>query len=533
MVLGGSLLRKIKRNFYLVLMAIAMLSSSIYVISERSSAAALPTVSMTWPTSGASINAGSNNKASIQFKVRVADADTASGLKTQVLYMKTSDGDGRSVSDTWHNFGSLKTRDPYVSDTSTTLKTTPNNVSNQYVNSYGWSCWMSWATGPANCDTAYLGARPAHRNNDTYFPPINFDPGTYRVAAHGMQPSYSYGPWIGKSPYITFTVKKYVAPPPPPPPPSVTKTPAKKTPAKKTAPVVTTAPADTAVAIVEDKEPPTVPTDLLVEYSKEDSAVSLRWSPSSDNSRVEGYEIERLEKDQTEWEKISTSENPEYIDFNFEPQKTYSYRVRAYDPMKNYSEYSNLVEIAVGAFEPNVTVKDGGKVSDADNKVTAEFNPSAVAEDLFVSIEKTDFSEFSLEKNSKTVGNVYDVRAKNSKGDEITSFKSQLTLKFNYSKTDAKGANTGTIRMATVSDGKLDYLRTSLDPKTREVRTITDHLSIYMLVAEKSSPLLTFLRVLLWIFVIIGVAFGGYFGWTYYQKQKYQKEHRDDYIYKH
>lgn len=196
----------------------------------------------------------------------------------------------------------------------------------------------------------------------------------------------------------------------------------------------------------------------------------------------------------------------------------------------------NLSENTVLApqkFTPNVTAREGGEVSDAEKKLTVTFGAGSVPEDLSVTAEETTARDFTLPKGSQIIGNLYDLRARNSKGAEVTNFKAQITLKFSYSKEEAKGILPGTIKIATLKDGELNYLRTRGDLKNKEVSTVIDHFSVYLITAERSNPILIFLQIILWILVVLGIAFGGYFGWNRYQRQKYQKEHQDDYIYKH
>lgn len=529
-------MRKIKRNFYLVIGVIALLSSSIYIISERGYAASPPTTAQISPVNNATITTDASGATNVTFVAKAGDHDGIYGLLIQVQYRKIKDASGRAVSDKWHNFGTSATRDPTVPNSSTVYNTVPNGIKSNLVGNTGWSCIMDWGGRPApsSCNVTWSDGtrtgKPAFRYHSVYSLPVRLSAGTYEWTAHSWDRDLLSTSWTSRW-YFNIVVPP--SPPPPPPPPTPTPAP---TPDESSGDSEVAAAPDTTediVAPVEDKEPPSAPSNLTAGYSAEDSIIDLLWSPASDNNKVAGYEIERVEKDQTNWEKIDDSESEEYTDFNFEPQKTYFYRVRAYDQAKNYSEYSNVAEVTVGNFEPNISAKDGGKISDPDGKMTLEFGAGAVSEDIFVSIEKTDKADINFEKNTKQAGSAYEVRAKNAKGEEVTSFRSQVTFKFNYSKNDIKGSNPGTIKIATIKDGKPEYLRTNLDAKGKEAKTLSDHLSAYVLIAEKSSPLLTFLRVLLWIFIIIAIAFGGYFGWIYYQKQKYKKDHRDDYIYKH
>jgi hypothetical protein len=297
---------------------------------------------------------------------------------------------------------------------------------------------------------------------------------------------------------------------------------------------VTSLPQTTALSVVpEDKVAPSIPTGLMTDYIKDESVIVVSWAASTDNIEVAGYEVERTLKDVINWQKQDKLDVLSTTDFTFEPNKTYQYRVRAFDITGNYSDYSTISEITTGMFEPNVTVKAGGTVIDGEQKVTADFATSSIPEDLFITIEKSNERNFENSPKSELVGDVYEFRAKNSKGEEITQFNAQISLKFTYSKNDIRGANAKTIKIATIKDGKLDLLRTKVDTKNREASTVVDHFSMFLLVADKTNPLLIFLQVLLWLFVIIGIGFGGYYAWTYYQKTQYQKAHRDDYIYKH
>ena len=89
-----------------------------------------------------------------------------------------------------------------------------------------------------------------------------------------------------------------------------------------------------AVATVsEDEEAPSVPgTPELKAVTG--SSVTIRYTPSSDNSKVAGYEIYR------DGEKICTTEKTVYKDSGLKSDTEYTYTVRAYDESGNISEYS-------------------------------------------------------------------------------------------------------------------------------------------------------------------------------------------------
>ncbi|MBW7477871.1 hypothetical protein K0T92_24485, partial [Paenibacillus oenotherae] len=72
--------------------------------------------------------------------------------------------------------------------------------------------------------------------------------------------------------------------------------------------------------------------------------VTLTWSASTDNIKVEGYEITRTEGANTTTIPVNATT---YIDSTVVAGKTYKYKVRAKDAKPNFSDYSNEVTIAV------------------------------------------------------------------------------------------------------------------------------------------------------------------------------------------
>jgi len=299
----------------------------------------------------------------------------------------------------------------------------------------------------------------------------------------------------------------------------------------------TTQPASTNIAApVEDTIPPSIPEHLEANYVVNENSVSLIWDASSDeNGIVEGYEVERKLKTETEWKKTADVVAEEYTDFDFIPNSVYEYRVRAFDQKKNYSEYSNVVETTTGEFKPNVTSKDGGNVTDAEEKVSVGFPSNAVPEDVYILIEKGNPKELknvSLSKNTRIVGDSYTIRAKNSKGEEIKNFKTQVVMRFKT--VDLRGVNEKSIKLATLTeDQKVTFLHTSFNSELNTVETLTDHFSVYFMTAPTMGFWVIFFKVVAWILIISGVIAGGYFGYKKYRVMSYQKEHKEDYIYKH
>lgn len=282
----------------------------------------------------------------------------------------------------------------------------------------------------------------------------------------------------------------------------------------------------------EDKEVPTAPENLKATFNDSGNTIDLIWDASSDAVGVAGYEIERTEKGKEAWAKIKEVDTEQFSDFGFEPNKIFSYRVRAFDSVKNFSDYSNITEVVSGDFEPNVSPKNGGKIE--QEGVLVDFPAGSVEEDLLIRIEKSnDNKDIVLEKNEKFVGSIYEIQAKNSRGEEVKKFKTQITIKFKFTKKNISSINSKTIKMATFSDGNGEYLKTSLDLNAYEATTLTDHLSRFFLVAQKGNPLNTLTIILTWLFVLAIIGAAGYFGYKYYLKRKYREEHSEDYIYKY
>lgn len=125
------------------------------------------------------------------------------------------------------------------------------------------------------------------------------------------------------------------------------------------------------INIVPDTTPPTVPTSLEV-VARTDNMALLMWSPSEDKVKVEGYEIYRDNV------KIATTTKLYFLDKELSQHTTYTYIVKAYDPVGNVSDESNkavvttLINFSVnfqpGSYEiPNGYVSDNGGVYGSRN----------------------------------------------------------------------------------------------------------------------------------------------------------------------
>lgn len=91
------------------------------------------------------------------------------------------------------------------------------------------------------------------------------------------------------------------------------------------------------VVEVGDAVVPEVPQNLVVS-SHASKSISLSWQASSDNSIVAGYEIFRDDV------KVAVSYTNTYTDSKLETGVEYSYKIRAFDPSMNYSDFSETIK---------------------------------------------------------------------------------------------------------------------------------------------------------------------------------------------
>ena len=108
---------------------------------------------------------------------------------------------------------------------------------------------------------------------------------------------------------------------------------------------------------VEDKEPPTPPTELSAVSNNGD--VTLSWSGASDDTGVVMYIVYR------DGEEIARTSNSTYTDAGLETGEFYTYSIRALDASDNESELSKTVAVQV-ADAPVLLPKDGWAADASD-----------------------------------------------------------------------------------------------------------------------------------------------------------------------
>ena len=97
-----------------------------------------------------------------------------------------------------------------------------------------------------------------------------------------------------------------------------------------------------------DGEAPTAPVGLTATSASSDQ-IDLSWMPSTDNSGVTSYLIERCQDPGCISFILMTTNGTSYSDSGLAPSTTYSYRVRATDAANNLSAYSNIATTTTDA----------------------------------------------------------------------------------------------------------------------------------------------------------------------------------------
>lgn len=123
-----------------------------------------------------------------------------------------------------------------------------------------------------------------------------------------------------------------------------------------------------------DTEPPTTPTNLTATATSSTS-VQLNWTVSTDNVGVVGYDIRR------DGAPIGSSVTNSYTDNTVSPGTTYTYDVRAFDAVPNYSGWSNPATVTTPTPPDAVTIVTATyttRTSTLSVEATSSRQPTAV-----------------------------------------------------------------------------------------------------------------------------------------------------------
>ena len=74
-------------------------------------------------------------------------------------------------------------------------------------------------------------------------------------------------------------------------------------------------------------------------------SAALRWTASSDNVAVAGYEVARATGATATYTSLGTTTTTSFSSNGLKTGRTYSFEVRAYDAAGNYSAYSAPVSV--------------------------------------------------------------------------------------------------------------------------------------------------------------------------------------------
>lgn len=104
-----------------------------------------------------------------------------------------------------------------------------------------------------------------------------------------------------------------------------------------------------------DTQAPTAPKNLKSDLQTVTS-ISLKWSESTDNNAVTGYDVYR------NGVRVGSTNKTEFIDDRLKSNTSYTYYVVAYDAMHNESDWSNIIEVKTLPDENAPTQPTGLKV---------------------------------------------------------------------------------------------------------------------------------------------------------------------------
>ena len=194
------------------------------------------------------------------------------------------------------------------------------------------------------------------------------------------------------------------------------------------------------VKTLPDENAPTQPTGLKVK-SQTSSSVVLNWTASTDNSKVEGYDVYRNDQ------KIATVTKNTYTDKSLSYDENYEYYVIAYDKSNNASEKSSTVTVYTGedteaptvtAIYPNantfaqsipltIYAKDNASVASIAIEVSTDGEVWETVDTVSANGSASTYVKYDLDISEYADGSLY-VRAKASdaKGNESDSSQSPV-----------------------------------------------------------------------------------------------------------
>jgi hypothetical protein len=158
-----------------------------------------------------------------------------------------------------------------------------------------------------------------------------------------------------------------------------------------------------------DTTPPTAPANLSAAPLGA-AAASLSWLPSTDNTTVTGYPVERCPGSGcTNFAQIALATSPSFNDSGLQPSTAYNYRVRAADAAGNLSPYSNTAgAVTAAGSTPIAFVQSAYAVpSTPSTSVAVTYSSAQVAGDTNVVVVGWNDSTATVRSVSDSNGNPY------------------------------------------------------------------------------------------------------------------------------
>ncbi len=127
--------------------------------------------------------------------------------------------------------------------------------------------------------------------------------------------------------------------------------------------------------IPKDSKPPLAPLGLKA-YAISNNTISLRWVQNNETDLV-GYEIYRREHFENNYTQIDLKPvlNNSYLDINLKSNTTYFYKIKAFDEVPNYSNFSNEASNTTRKMPPCIILYSpvGSNVT-LDTNIVVTFN---------------------------------------------------------------------------------------------------------------------------------------------------------------
>lgn len=275
-----------------------------------------------------------------------------------------------------------------------------------------------------------------------------------------------------------------------------------------------------------DTQAPSTPTNLKARQN-DSASVTVSWDPSTDNSGVVGYVVERS-TDKVTWSKLTDSvKDTNYNDSTISFGTKYSYRVSAFDASGNVSTPA-VTEIQTEAFSPNAFANSEAKINSDDGRVTVTIPAGALSEDAACTIVARDDIDLATPKGTSLVTGPYELVCKKKDGSTVDTYNKPVTFDVNLEnpKSSLKYAiynYDGT----SWADAKVKY-----QSKAPNFSFSTDSPKVFAVLSSKQSSWLVWVYVVLLLLVIGGVIFwfirrrsgGGDSGYDSYTASNYMTE---------